>query len=438
MTTQAAALTKLYSVTGGPMWYNKDGWASLTDANVCSAHGIVCSGTTVIGLHLDSNNLQGPLPDVFGALSGISALSFYNNTLVGAVPESLMDLPSLDHVDLRTNHLDGPVPNFAIDYSRGGNCLLNDNDFTCHLDMTTGCVVDTVPECNGNVPTGTVYNTNPGLSKGAIAGIAISCVLVFASILGVAVFLYQRRKSARRTMIGSDDLPSYGSATGGRRSQVNPSDVKAIDGADGPWWTRDDVKVDPSAAGADGMVATSNVRRFPVDGAYPGMPGYRHADAEVPAFASNTTAVGVSSTRPRRASDGDIQLNNPIVTRASEDHAQNDLAEAGAASPSAAPATTSSGALGFLGRMFGGSSTAAAVPSSEEEADNAEEGDYEAPEGSRPRASSAGATDAKGMYSHQTAFAAASAKRAAAARAKVAAKKGARVPTVTKARGPSM
>ncbi|KAI9341760.1 hypothetical protein DFJ73DRAFT_961427 [Zopfochytrium polystomum] len=412
MTTQAAALTKLYSVTGGPMWLNKDGWASLTDATVCSAHGVVCSGTTVIGLHLDSNNLQGPLPDVFNSLSGISAISFYNNTLVGAVPESLMDLPFLDHVDLRTNHLDGPVPNFAIDYTRGGNCLLNDNDFTCHLDMTTGCVVDTVPECNGNVPTGTVYNTNPGLSKGAIAGIAISCVLVFASLLGVAVFLYQRRKasaSARRTRLGTDEtLPAYGSAaSAGRRS---PSDVKAIDGAAGPWWNRDDVKVDPATVdGADGMVPTANVRRFPVDGAFPGMPGNRHAEEELPAFASNTTEVGVTSTRPRRASDGDEV----------------------AAESTPAESSSSGGAMGFLGRVFGGSSKTTAVPSSEEAADHADANSTEAPvdeeesSSTRQRPSSTGsATDAKGLYSHQTAFAAASAKRAAAARAKAAAKKG--------------
>ncbi|KAI9330590.1 hypothetical protein DFJ73DRAFT_800030 [Zopfochytrium polystomum] len=336
-TAQAAALAKLYSVTGGPTWHNKDGWASLTDdASACAAHGVVCSGSTVIGLHLDSNNLQGPLPDVFGSLSAISALSFYNNTLVGAVPESLMDLPSLDHVDLRTNHLDGPVPNFAIDYTRGGNCLLNDNDFTCHLDMTTGCVVDTVPECNGNVPTGTVYNTNPGLSKGAVAGIAVSCVLVFATLLGAAAFLYQRRRraAAGRSRLGTDerDLPGYSSP-----ASYADEDVKApIDGGD--------VKVDPT------------------------------------------------TTRARRASHGDVLLSDAAASPAS---------------------------VGFLGRVFGGSKP---VASSEEEAD----AEHDAPAAARPaRPSSTGsATDAKGLYSHQTAFAAASAKRAAAARARAAAKKG--------------
>ncbi|KAJ1549919.1 hypothetical protein HK405_001921, partial [Cladochytrium tenue] len=79
-----------------------------------------------------------------------------------------------------------------------------------------------------------------------------------------------------------------------------------------------------------------------------------------------------------------------------------------------------------------------AVPSSEEEADEtaastaAESPDgYVAPEA--PRARSASATDAKAIYSHQSAFAAAAAKRTAAAKARAAARKG-RVPTVTKAR----
>ncbi|KAJ1555550.1 hypothetical protein HK405_000532 [Cladochytrium tenue] len=377
--------------------------------------------------HLDSNNLQGPLTDIFTPLVSVQALSLYNNTLVGAVPNSILDLPNLDDVDLRSNHLDGAVPNFLINYDMGGSCLLYDNDFSCHLDTGTGCVTDNVPECTGTV-NGTVYTVDAaGLSRGAIAGIAVSGVLAFSTILGLVAFMYYRKnKQRRRDRSGFVELPSYSATVG----KMNPQDVKAIDGSDGPWWTRSDVKVDPATLDANSN-ATSNVRRYPFDGAYPGMPGFQHSESEVPAIAMNTPELGVNSTRPRRASDSaasafsasNLQLNNPIVRGSVEDGSPNDLDEAGARKAPSDPGATS-----FFGRLFGGASTGAApVPSEEEDADTLDE---------LPAGGEVSAADAKSLYSHQGAFAAASAKRAAAAKAK-ASKKG-RVPTVTKARGPSV
>ncbi|KAJ1561953.1 hypothetical protein HK405_001501 [Cladochytrium tenue] len=375
--TEAAALAAIYSATGGPTWSTSTGWDTVDESTKCTAHGIACSSAgSVVAINLSGNNLQGPIPDVFGNLSSVKSLFLSSNALVGAVPESLLDLPVLNDVDLSNNHLDGAVPNLLIDFSQGGQCLLNGNHFSCHVDMGTGCVTDVVPECNTTVPAGTAYGVNvpvstaasPVLSLGAILGLVAAGLVAVGTVVGLVTVL-RRRSSSRRAVAKS-------------------AATVAADGFDhGPKDLED------------------------------GAREYGQVGADVPSAEDDTAGNNHAG-----ANFTSIHLNDPIVmTAGSAEAHQNDLDEAGARG-----AATAAGGSSFFGRLFGGYSAAApaaaaAAPSGAADDDMTDDGSGEDDEAA---AAAAAQQDPKALYSHQNAFAAASAKRAAAARARAAARKG--------------
>src|SRR5206468_10863855 len=68
--TERSALMALYKGTGGPKWWlNRAGWLGAKGTE-CSWTGVQCNqaGTSVTGLDLSENGLQGTLPASLGNL----------------------------------------------------------------------------------------------------------------------------------------------------------------------------------------------------------------------------------------------------------------------------------------------------------------------------------------------------------------------------------
>ncbi|KAL2555884.1 disease resistance family protein/LRR family protein [Forsythia ovata] len=66
---------------------------------------------------LDSNKLQGSIPDAIGNLLSLSYLSLNENQLEGEIPISLGNMSSLSYLDLSSNQLMGIVPQLALSSS---------------------------------------------------------------------------------------------------------------------------------------------------------------------------------------------------------------------------------------------------------------------------------------------------------------------------------
>jgi Leucine-rich repeat (LRR) protein len=102
------ALVALYNSTDGPHWNSRDNW--LTSTPVSSWYGIILNGNRVTSLFLESNNLNGNIPDELGNLTSLQKLYLYSNKLTGTIPASLGSLTNLQHLYLFNNQLSGTIP----------------------------------------------------------------------------------------------------------------------------------------------------------------------------------------------------------------------------------------------------------------------------------------------------------------------------------------
>ncbi|XP_031262534.1 receptor-like protein EIX2 [Pistacia vera] len=69
--------------------------------------------SNLVDLVLDSNHLQGLLPDAFGHMISLSRFSLKSNDLEGVIPKSLGSMSSLLTLDLSSNKFIGSVPEFT-------------------------------------------------------------------------------------------------------------------------------------------------------------------------------------------------------------------------------------------------------------------------------------------------------------------------------------
>lgn len=94
------------------------GWSSnsSSDKNTgcCNWTGISCDSSTgrVIGVDLQSMNLQGNISPSLAGLDQLTWLNLSNNSLVGNVPNKLFSLPKLKSLDVSYNSLSGTDPIF--------------------------------------------------------------------------------------------------------------------------------------------------------------------------------------------------------------------------------------------------------------------------------------------------------------------------------------
>lgn len=117
------ALLDLYNSANGEGWSNNTGWNQ--DNNPCGWYGVTCgtnpdSSGFVQVLKLSSNNLNGPLPESFGAggsFANLTSLDLWNNSLTGPLPANFANLTSLAVLSLSSNQLTGGIPSWIVTLS---------------------------------------------------------------------------------------------------------------------------------------------------------------------------------------------------------------------------------------------------------------------------------------------------------------------------------
>jgi pre-peptidase/Leucine Rich Repeat (LRR) protein len=110
--TERSALMALYKGTGGPKWWlNRAGWLGAKGTE-CSWTGVQCNqaGTSVTGLDLSENGLQGTLPASLGNLVNLQSLDLEGNAVSGALPKTLGRLVNLRGLYLGLNQVSGALP----------------------------------------------------------------------------------------------------------------------------------------------------------------------------------------------------------------------------------------------------------------------------------------------------------------------------------------
>jgi hypothetical protein len=81
------ALMALYNGTDGVNWINNTNW-TVGDPCTNNWHGVECDevNTSILGLGLSANNLEGMIPAALGDLSNLQDIFFFTNQLTGTIP----------------------------------------------------------------------------------------------------------------------------------------------------------------------------------------------------------------------------------------------------------------------------------------------------------------------------------------------------------------
>jgi len=179
------ALIAIYIGTKGDGWKNKSNWkkpdGTFNDPGTEETwYGVRMTGASsdrhVTELSLNSNNLDGPVPDGVGDLtflkylnlrqnkvngpfpSGISRLTrletidFYMNAMTGNLPSWLGDLPALASLNLTGNQFSGPLPPELGQLTGLRNLTLQSNQFTGAIPSELGNLTNLVQLwLNGNL-----------------------------------------------------------------------------------------------------------------------------------------------------------------------------------------------------------------------------------------------------------------------------------------------
>ena len=118
--SEVAALRDFYGALGGDGWVDSDGWTSARDPCGGSSepwYGITCetnassfNATHVVGITLESNQLDGTLPASLADLPRLRALDLGSNQVAGTTPEAICALRELERLQLQYNSMSGTIP----------------------------------------------------------------------------------------------------------------------------------------------------------------------------------------------------------------------------------------------------------------------------------------------------------------------------------------
>lgn len=103
------ALVALYYSANGKNW---DGSWKLEEP-LEKWYGVFMDNERVIDLSLNSNNLEGTLPEELGWLTEITKIKFYGNKLSGPIPASFNKLTKLTHIFMSRNKFSGQIPDLS-------------------------------------------------------------------------------------------------------------------------------------------------------------------------------------------------------------------------------------------------------------------------------------------------------------------------------------
>ena len=136
-----AALSALYTSTGGTRWRNSSNWdisTVPTPSELARWYGVEVSHGILSRLSLCSNNLTGTLPDELGNLQGLEGLRLCNNSLSGQIPRELGNLTQLQRLELYTNSLSGEIPSEFGNLTQLQRLILNTNTLTGEIPRELG------------------------------------------------------------------------------------------------------------------------------------------------------------------------------------------------------------------------------------------------------------------------------------------------------------
>mmetsp|Transcript_7339 Transcript_7339/g.20719 ORF Transcript_7339/g.20719 Transcript_7339/m.20719 type:complete len:130 (-) Transcript_7339:41-430(-) len=88
-----------------------DGLPQCSPSGAWSSSGAVCDGnSTVVGVDLSHQGMEGTLPASWSALSSLQSIDLSYNNLTGPLPAEWSALSSLRTLKLRNNRLSGTLP----------------------------------------------------------------------------------------------------------------------------------------------------------------------------------------------------------------------------------------------------------------------------------------------------------------------------------------
>lgn len=105
---ECQGLVDLYNQTNGPSWNNDLLWN--TDSNVCNWHGVGCTSNRVTDLDLNTNNLDGTLPDSMSGLVKMRNLNLWGNNIYGTLPSAWSTMTGMSNFQIWNNDLTGTLP----------------------------------------------------------------------------------------------------------------------------------------------------------------------------------------------------------------------------------------------------------------------------------------------------------------------------------------
>ncbi len=134
------ALVSFYNSTNGDNWKNNENWLDSLNHSVSEWVGITVSDGHVTRIVLDSNNVNGAIPNNIENLTYLNFIAIVNNNLSGEIPATISNLEKLRIISLDENNLSGEIPS--------GITQLENLEF---IGLGNNKMVGEIPEDIGNL-----------------------------------------------------------------------------------------------------------------------------------------------------------------------------------------------------------------------------------------------------------------------------------------------
>eukprot|EP01083_Nonionella_stella_P106107 305745_1 len=138
------SLKQIYQSSGGVYWYSPWNLSILESAHACNRLcGIVChseNGTSsIMSLSLANNNLSGTITKDIQHLTNLQSICFWSNDLYGPIPDIFDSFKLLNTLDLRRNSLNSTIP-YSIKHATSIRVLwLAHNNLTGNINILSNC-----------------------------------------------------------------------------------------------------------------------------------------------------------------------------------------------------------------------------------------------------------------------------------------------------------